>query len=353
MELSARHAPLPEVFSLDEIARAADVPVSHVRELVDRGVLPTHGTRRAPYVAWSAAVEAVAALSGRRGPMAERLLFSRQGRLEGSAGLPLASSGIVHLVVAVAAFAMASTGLTAPRAFVDMPVEDPSVRLIFVATPGPGGGGGGGGARQPARATPAERTGTARVSSPVPRPRPPAPVAPARPPEILTSDPLPTLVAPVALVAADEADRRGVLDAGPLRMSRTSAGPGADEGAGSGRGSGIGEGAGGGLGPGLGGGTGGGAYRPGSGITPPRLLREIKPDYTESARVQGIEGEVVLEILVRRDGSVGDVRLVERLGYGLDERAIAAVRQWRFAPAERQGVPVDLVVEVALEFRSR
>ena len=70
---------------------------------------------------------------------------------------------------------------------------------------------------------------------------------------------------------------------------------------------------------------------------PPRLLREVKADYTEDARRANIEGEVVLEIVVRRDGSVSDVKLMSGLPRGLNERAIAAVRQWRFAPANTTG----------------
>jgi TonB family protein len=108
-----------------------------------------------------------------------------------------------------------------------------------------------------------------------------------------------------------------------------------------------------GIGPGSGGGTGGGPYRGGSGITPPSLLREVKPDYTEEGRRRGIEGEVELEIVIRHDGSVGDVRLLHGLGSGLDERAIDAVRQWRFSPATRQGAPVDVFVQVSVEFRLR
>ena len=115
----------------------------------------------------------------------------------------------------------------------------------------------------------------------------------------------------------------------------------------------MGEGAGSGIGPGTGGGTGGGPYRPGSGITPPGLLHEVKPDYSEDARRRNLEGDVVLEIVVRRDGSVGDVTLLKGLGAGLDERAIAAVRQWRFSPARRYGTPVDVLVEVAVEFKLR
>ena len=56
---------------------------------------------------------------------------------------------------------------------------------------------------------------------------------------------------------------------------------------------------------------------------------------------------------MRRDGSVGDVRVMQGLGSGLDERAVAAVRQWRFDPARRKGVAVDVIVEVAVEFSLR
>ena len=58
-------------------------------------------------------------------------------------------------------------------------------------------------------------------------------------------------------------------------------------------------------------------------------------------------------MLSRRDGSVGDVRVLQGLGYGLEERAISAVRQWRFAAGQRKGVPVDVLVEVAVEFTLR
>jgi len=79
----------------------------------------------------------------------------------------------------------------------------------------------------------------------------------------------------------------------------------------------------------------------------------VRPDYTEDGRRRNIEGDVVLEIVVRRDGSVGDVKLLQGLGAGLDQRAVDAVRQWRFSPAQRQGAPVDVIVEVAVEFKLR
>jgi protein TonB len=88
-------------------------------------------------------------------------------------------------------------------------------------------------------------------------------------------------------------------------------------------------------------------------VTPPGLLHEVKPDYTEEARRRGVEGQVVLEIVVRSDGRVGSVRVLRGLGAGLDQRAADAVRQWRFSPARRHGSPVDVMVEVEVEFRIR
>ena len=137
------------------------------------------------------------------------------------------------------------------------------------------------------------------------------------------------------------------------RADADSRGSGSGGGAGSGNGTGMGEGDGPGLGPGSGGGTGGGPYRPGSGVEPPVVLREVRPTYTEEARARAVTGEVVLEVLVRRDGIVGSTRVLTGLGWGLDERAVEAVRLWKFGPARRLGTPVDVLVEVVVEFRLR
>jgi TonB family protein len=167
----------------------------------------------------------------------------------------------------------------------------------------------------------------------------------------LASETLPLILAPVVSVPGDDRSRAGVIEAIPANTG--SRGSGTDGGAGAGSGAGMGDGDGPGVGPGSGGGTGGGPYRPGSGVEAPAVLREVKPTYTELARSRGIAGEVVLEVVVLRDGSVGSIRVTQGLGSGLDERAIEAVRQWRFAPARRLGQPVDVQVEVAVEFRLR
>jgi TonB family protein len=88
-------------------------------------------------------------------------------------------------------------------------------------------------------------------------------------------------------------------------------------------------------------------------VEPPRLLREVKATYTDEARRANISGEVAMEITIRRDGTVSDVRILKGLGGGLTERAVAAVRQWRFAPARLKGTPVDVIVEVSMEFTLR
>jgi TonB family protein len=158
------------------------------------------------------------------------------------------------------------------------------------------------------------------------------------------------LIAPVA-ASGREREREGEINA-PERPAE-SQGSGSGGGAGAGQGAGNGPGLGAGIGPGSGGGTGGGPYRPGSGIDPPRLVREVKAQYTDDARRRGLTGDVILEIVVKRDGTVGDVSVTRGLGAGLDQRAIDAVRQWKFTPARRHGEPVDVVVEVAVEFALR
>jgi periplasmic protein TonB len=284
-------------------------------------------------------------------------LFSEAAPQRRSAGVPLALSSTLHAGLIAFAVFLATFNLSSRAASlrVDDHPADP-MRLVFVATPGPGGGGGGGGLLQKAPPPKALREGHRAVSSPLPVRREPKPIAPvpAPPepkPEPLKAEPLPAVAAPIITAPADTRNRVGVLEQTPVEND--SHGPGRGGGAGTGTGTGLGAGDGGGVGPGSGGGTGGGPYRPGSGIEPPRLLREVKADYTEDARKRGISGAVVLEIVVRRDGSVGDIKILQGLAGGLNDRAVQAVRQWAFSPAHRQGAAVDVIVEVAVEFKLR
>jgi TonB family protein len=101
---------------------------------------------------------------------------------------------------------------------------------------------------------------------------------------------------------------------------------------------------------------GAGAYRLGPVITVPVPIKMPSPTYTPDARRARIEGVVELEVVVREDGTIGDVRVVRSLDtmYGLDQEAIRAAKQWTFLPARgpaRQPIPV--VVRLELTFRLR
>lgn len=343
---------LPDVYSVGEVARAAGVHPREVRALADRAQIHELA---GGFFTPPDAVLAVRYLTGRRAPP-EAPLFSRPAGLQSQRALPVALSGTVHAALALALAFVATLGLSKTGAQTTAAQRN-ALRLVFLATPGPGGGGGGGGLKQPLPPPRAERKGAETLRSPLPVRRPPPPreapkiVRVSTPAPPIKAEPLPPVMAPVVAVASDKKDRVGVPIETPHEAE--SHGPGAGGGVGTGQGTGLGEGDGPGIGPGSGGGTGGGPYRPGSGITPPSIVREVKPDYTEEARRRGIEGDVVLEIVVRSDGSVGDVHLLQGLGAGLDQRAIDAVRQWRFNPARRLGTPVDVMVEVAVEFKLR
>lgn len=132
-----------------------------------------------------------------------------------------------------------------------------------------------------------------------------------------------------------------------------SAGPGVGGGIGTGQGRGVGEGKGPGVGPGEGGGTGGGVFRVGGGVSPPTVLSRVEPQYSEEARKARYQGTVILEAIVRRDGTVDIQRVVRSLGFGLDENAIQALKQWRFRPGTRNGVPVDVSLNIEVNFNLR
>ncbi len=84
---------------------------------------------------------------------------------------------------------------------------------------------------------------------------------------------------------------------------------------------------------------------------PPRIIEQAPAPYTETAQAKGIEGKVVLMVLVRRDGSVGAVTVSKGLEASLDESAQRTVRAWKFAPAMRNGRTVEVVLEVEVKFQ--
>lgn len=220
------------------------------------------------------------------------------------------------------------------------------VRMVFLVSPGPGGGGGGGGNRRPAPVPRAQAPGRDWLTIPV-APRvaaSPAPADATPPPQQLLLDAAP-LASGMEFVA-------GLPDAQPgPSLSR---GPGEGGGVGDGTGTGVGSGRGPGMGPGSGGGTGGGVYRIGDGVTPPEVVTQVKPTYTAEALRAKIQGSVLLEVIVQRDGTPGRVQVVRSLDPGgLDVRAIEAVREWRFKPGRLGDTPVDVLVTIIMDFSVR
>lgn len=219
-------------------------------------------------------------------------------------------------------------------------------------------GGGGGGNRDPLPA----QVGKVPPPSEIPAAIPKFP--PAR-----------AMALPVAGVDIDPALWKNLPMAvyGDPRSKSTapSNGPGADGGMGTGIGQGVGEGLRSGFGPGWDGGIGGGPKGPGSGgiggsdgnNTDPdrihsqaqvteraRVLVKPEPQYTEEARRNGITGSVVLRVVFSRTGAVTNIRALQTLPFGLTERAIMAARMIRFRPATKDGLPVNVSMQLEYNF---
>ena len=218
-----------------------------------------------------------------------------------------------------------------------------------------GGGGGGGGKQEQLPASGGRMPETTRVQMIPPDPSDPKPLIPA---EDLMSQ-----VASVQMpidIPQDQSLPIGDVTA-PPRDFRSS-GPGVGGGIGTGRGTGVGPGTGAGVGPGSGGGMGGGSgggigsgigpYVVGNGVKPPTAIFQPLPAYTEEARKARAEGIVLIQAIIRRDGSVDSFKVLRGLGYGLDESAINTIAtKWRFKPGTLNGAPVDVQANIEVSFR--
>jgi TonB family protein len=127
-------------------------------------------------------------------------------------------------------------------------------------------------------------------------------------------------------------------------------GVGSGGGIGAGKGTGIGIGVGGGVGQGSGGGYGGGVFKVGGGVAAPVPIFKPEPEFTEEARRAKHQGTVMLALIVGADGLTRDIRVVHRLGMGLDEKAIESARQWKFQPATKDGRPVAVAINIEVDF---
>ena len=270
-----------------------------------------------------------------------RFLFQgSQKRVGGALGV----SFLVH-VGAIALAILIATGPYVPSAKSMFP-ESFNKDIVWLDVPGPGGGGGGGGNESVEPPRKAELEGKDKLT--VPTVKPPSMELPKEE----TPPPVQNLNIPAETLASANLTLSGALEGPP---ASDSLGSGTGGGAGAGSGTGIGSGTGSGLGAGWGGGTGGGAYRPGNGVETPRLLKEVKPQYTAQAMRAKVQGTVLLECVVQSDGSVGNIRVVRSLDptFGLDQEATKAARQWQFAPGTRFGQPVAVLVTIEIAFTLR
>lgn len=135
------------------------------------------------------------------------------------------------------------------------------------------------------------------------------------------------------------------------QIAMLSQGSGNDSGFGLGMGGGIGQGHGTGGGPGGNGGYGGGLMNVGGGVSAPRVIYSVEPQFTPEARQADCQGVVAIQLIVDSQGNPQDIRVVRHLGMGLDERAIEAVKQYRFSPAMYQGHAVSVQMIINIDFR--
>jgi len=202
----------------------------------------------------------------------------------------------------------------------------------------PSNGGGSGGAAERIRAS----RGVA----------PPAAREQLTPPIILRNNAQPRLSAAVTVIAPPDLSLPRMREIGDPLSALTTPSNGAGVGGGIGEkaGGGVGGDGGPGRGPGSGGGCCGDVYSPGNGVSIPRAIYSPEPEFSDEARRSKYQGEVTLLATISADGRTRDLRVVRSLGMGLDEKAMEAVRTWRFDPAKKDGRPVAVQMNIIVSF---
>jgi len=180
---------------------------------------------------------------------------------------------------------------------------------------------------------------------------------PAVPPQVQTVD-KPKL----AMDAAIDVQKNIILPDNPMlpnigvkssaNVKLDSNGSGSGGGMGSGSGGGMGSGSGNGYGPGSGGNTGGGLYHIGGSVSGPVPLNSVEAEFSDEARRAKYQGVCLISLIVDAQGNPQNPRVVRALGMGLDEKALEAVRKYKFKPAMKDGkTPVPVMITVEVNFR--
>jgi protein TonB len=278
-------------------------------------------------------------------PVQVRNIWGEYNYKKQSAGVSL----VVHILMVGGLIAISIMGARAvklaekPREMVTLIAPDLTPQLPMTKKSSTTvGGGGGGGDRDKLQAPKGKlpKLAMEQITPPaivIRNDHPKLPVEPTVvvPPQIKLASNMPSIGNPMAAIPS-----------GP-----PSNGTGSGGGIGSGSGGGVGSGTGPGVGPGHGGGIGGGVFRVGGGVSAPRALDTPDPEYSEEARKAKYQGTCVLWLIVGPDGKPRDIKVARALGMGLDQKAIEAVRNWKFEPAMKDGKPVAVQINVEVNFR--
>jgi protein TonB len=243
----------------------------------------------------------------------------------------------MHVAIAAALTSWASR--VAHEEATSQASQNPLTNLVWFERPGDTGDVGVGGNHEIGPAQSAKRPGTSSITMP-------SRVAPSSVNDHERTPPLQEISVPVLPSAADLIEVPGVVSTFAVIDQGTSYGPRTGPGSGT-KGRGPGDSDPGTIGVGPGG--------PGSGVHPPELIAQVRPQYTTAAMMARIQGVVGMEAMVLPDGSVGDVRVTRSLdqNLGLDQEAITAVTRWRFRPATRQGTAIAMFVSIEMTFSLR
>jgi TonB family protein len=264
-------------------------------------------------------------------------------RSNGVAVSALLHMALIGLLLSGVFFGHQIVQAVAPRQIVTLIAPSPDTYTLPTAKKIVSGGGGGG------------------DRDPLPAPKghlPKAAMQQITPPVIVMRNEKPKLaveptvvVPPQVHLAENHMPNLGTPTAAVMPAAPPSNGIGSGGGIGSGSGGGVGVGHGPGVGVGSGGGIGGGVYKVGGGISAPEAISSPDPEYTDEARQAKKQGVCVLSLIVDEQGRPRDLHVVRGLGFGLDAKALDAVRQWRFQPALKDGKPVNVQISVEVEFR--
>jgi TonB family protein len=135
-------------------------------------------------------------------------------------------------------------------------------------------------------------------------------------------------------------------------VALASNGQGGGSGMGTGYGGGLGSGTGNGFGPGRGGNTGGGLYQIGGGVSAPVPIFQPEAEFSDEARRAKYQGVCLISLIVDAQGNPQNPRVIRALGMGLDEKALEAVRKYKFKPAMKDGrTPVPVMITIEVNFR--